>query len=171
MLKSLLGTIQFVNVQLHRYTGYSCTDIPGTVAQIYRVTPEYSARKSCDNTGLVSLSPRLVHLPDRRYIRDCFSYWNPLVTLMTRGFAEVRACCFDNWPLIHLIPFCVAFDLAARAFSRLFSCEAVVRCWTGMLRSNTAYWNERYKMRMFGNTLQSLMSLVVSVGAKDDVYL
>ncbi len=62
-----------------------------TVVQIYRVTPE-----SCDNIGLFSLSPRLVHLPDRRYIRDCCPYWNPLVTLMTRGFAGVRACCFDN---------------------------------------------------------------------------
>ena len=67
-----------------------------TVAQIYRVTPECSARESCNNIGLFSLSLRLVHLPDRRYIRDCCPYWNPLVTLMTRGFAGVRACCFDN---------------------------------------------------------------------------
>ena len=27
---------------------------------------------------------------------DCCPYWNPLVTLMTRGFAGVRACRFDN---------------------------------------------------------------------------
>ena len=67
-----------------------------TVVQIYRVTPECSARESCDSIGLFSLSPRLVHLPDRRYIRDCCPYWNPLVTLMTRGFAGVRACRFDN---------------------------------------------------------------------------
>ena len=67
-----------------------------TVAQIYRVTPECSARESCNNIGLFSLSPRLVQLPDRRYIRDCCPYWNPLVTLMTRGFAGVRACRFDN---------------------------------------------------------------------------
>ena len=85
-----------------------------TVAQIYLVIPECSARESCDNIGLFSLSPRLVHLPDRRYIRDCCPYWNPLVTLMTRGFAGVRACRFDNCPLIHLIPFCVAFDLGKK---------------------------------------------------------
>jgi len=60
-----------------------------------KCTPEFQLRNTTTTLAFFP-SPRLVHWPDRRYINDCCPYWPPRVTLITRGFVGVRACCFDN---------------------------------------------------------------------------
>ena len=130
VLKNILWTIKSVNVQLHRYTGW-----PSSVQLLQNWPFLVSPHGSCIClTGGTSETAVLIGIHLLPWWQEVLQGWGP-TALITDP--------------IHLIPFCVAFNLAAMAFSRPFSCEAVALCWTWMLRINTAYWNERYKMRMF----------------------
>ena len=79
---SILWTIQFVSVQMYRYSGW-----PPSV-QVENVTTTLAF--------FFPLSLRIVHWPGRRYITDCCPRWDLSVTLTTRGLAGVWACCYDN---------------------------------------------------------------------------